>query len=273
MGESYEKHEIILQIKNVSLSYGEKLILNNVNADVQNIVRPGYNQGQVVALLGPSGIGKTQLFLTCAGLQQPTSGIVCITEKCIPVQRGMVGVVFQNYPLFNHRTVMGNLLIAARQKNGTKEKVRDRVIAILERFKLLDHAHLYPVQLSGGQRQRVAIARQLLCSEHYLLMDEPFSGLDPLMKENVCTLISEIAQMDELNTMIVTTHDIESAVSIADTIWLMGREFDANGKSRGAYIKKMYNLIDLGLTWHKNIAKTAEFSDFVKELKEEFHSL
>jgi ABC-type nitrate/sulfonate/bicarbonate transport system ATPase subunit len=94
---------------------------------------------------------------------------------------------------------------------------------------MLDCSQLYPAQISGGQRQRIAIAQQLLCSEHFLLMDEPFSGLDLVMEAKVCELINEIACLDELNPIIVVTHDVTAAATVADHLWLMGRDRGASG--------------------------------------------
>ena len=97
-------------------------------------------------------------------------------------------------------------------------------MALLKEFELEDKFNLYPAQLSGGQRQRCAIIQQILCSEHFLLMDEPFSGLDLLMLEKTCELITKVADMDDLNTIIVVTHDVTAACSVADHLWLMGRD-------------------------------------------------
>lgn len=274
MGYEYALKETLLRIENVSLILSGKLILRDVNAIIKNIVRPGYSQGQVVGFLGPSGIGKTQLFRILAGLQEPASGVVYINESAEKVKKGMVGVVSQNYTLFEHRTVLGNLAVAARQTGIQWQEAQEKSLAMLERFRLSDKARAYPAELSGGQKQRIAIAQQLLCSEHFLLMDEPFSGLDPLMIENVCALISEVASADELNTIIVVTHDVESAVSVSDTLWLMGRDRDSEGNIiPGARIQETHNLIDLGLAWHKDIALTNEFAEFVGHIKERFRTL
>src|SRR5256885_15235755 len=101
---AYERKQRLLTVSNLSLAFGDKTILHDINLQVDDIVRPNMEQGQVVALLGPSGIGKTQLFRCLSGLQQPTSGKVLVTEKLVPVEAGMVGVVTQDYRLFLHRT-------------------------------------------------------------------------------------------------------------------------------------------------------------------------
>ena len=269
----YRIGERLLTIDQVCVSY-DKPILSKVSASIDNIIRDDMAQGQVVCLLGPSGIGKTQLFRCIAGLQMPLSGGVFLNGKRTSVTPGEVGVVAQNYPLLNHRTVLGNLLVAARRKISSEREARDRVITLLEEFELADKALAYPASLSGGQRQRVAIAQQLLCSSHFLLMDEPFSGLDPRAKTKVCETILKVSTVDELNTTIVVTHDIESSIRIADTIWVLGRDFDSNGKAiAGAKIKYTYDLISRGLAWHKDIETTPEFFELGKELKQRFTEL
>lgn len=257
----YTKNERLLTVKDLNLQYGQKIILRDINLKIDNIVRPNMQQGQCIALLGPSGIGKTQLFRCIAGLQKSSSGDVLITEKQEPVKAGDVGVVQQAYPLLQHRTIRGNLELVSKDK--------DRITALLTKFGLDQHADKFPVQLSGGQRQRIAIIQQLLRATHYILMDEPFSGLDPVAKDKVCELITEVNLVDELNTTIFTTHDLESAAQIADTIWVLGRE---PGKD-GATIVKEYDLITLGLAWQPNIRSLPGFSLLMQELRTLFNTL
>lgn len=269
----YTTHERLLTVDNVCVSY-DRPILNNVNASIDNIRRDGYTQGQVVALLGPSGIGKTQMFRCISGLQQPTSGRVTLGDGKKPLTPGDVGVVAQSYPLFNHRTVMGNLLIAARRKTKSDADARIKAQAMLEEFDLLDKANAYPLSLSGGQRQRIAIAQQLLCSSHFLLMDEPFSGLDPLAKTRVCDTIRRVSLLDELNTIVVITHDIESAICIADTVWLLGRSLNEAGQpSGGAKVQEVINLAQMGLAWDPDIESKPEFFELCHRIKRQFNTL
>jgi len=231
-------------------------------------------QGQVVGILGPSGCGKTTLFRIIAGLLPPTSGRVSVNGFDHPVTAGEVGVVAQSYPLFEHRTVLGNLMLGARKKEKDSKVARDKVMELLNEFELADKYNLYPAQLSGGQRQRCAIIQQILCSEHFLLMDEPFSGLDLIMLEKTCELIAKVSDMDDLNTIIVVTHDVTAAASVADHLWLMGHEQAQDGSvPTGSRIQKQYNLIDRDLCWQPGIITTARFTEFVREVKEEFRRL
>jgi NitT/TauT family transport system ATP-binding protein len=271
---AYEYGAIILKATDISLTLGGNLILRDVDLEVKDLKRPGTVSGQVVGLLGPSGIGKTCFFRILAGLSAPNRGQVLIGEKGMPVERGMVGVVAQQYPLFQHRTVMGNLMVAGRQAGLSSAAAREKALGFLQRFKLEDRAGLYPSQLSGGQRQRVAIAQQFMCSEHFLLMDEPFSGLDPIAVDHVSALIQEVANLHELNTIVVVTHDIPAAIEVADTLVLMGRDRDAAGKIiPGARIQHVYNLVERGLAYRKGITTTPEFMELMREILERFPTL
>ena len=217
---------------------------------------------------------NTTLFKRIAGLEPPSSGSVLVGTEQVPVKAGMVGLVPQNYLLFSHRTVGESLTIAASMREKDRAKAKAKVVAELEDFGLSDKWHAYPQQLSGGQRQRVSIAEQLLSSNHFVLMDEPFSGLDVLTKKKVCEIIDQVAARDDLNTIIFSTHDIESAVMIADTILPLGRDRDQNGHPiPGAHIKNPIDLIERGLAWHQDIEHMPGFAETVAEIKALFPTL
>ena len=265
---------VILEAKNVTMSLGGHVILRDLDLTIRDIVRPGKTQGQVAALLGPSGMGKTTLFRLLSGLDEPDAGTITLTEAHKSVRRGDVGVVAQHYPLFAHRTVHGNLLVAGRQAGLSSAGAETKAQQILARFGLEEEARKFPAVLSGGQRQRVAIAQQFMCSEHFLLMDEPFSGLDPNAVDRVSGFINEIAAADDLNTFIIVTHDIVAALSVADTIWLLGRDRDAAGQPiPGARVQATYDLIERGLTWQEGITTTPEFAETAREIRAAFPKL
>ena len=276
---NYTKEEILLEVKDVSLNLGGTDILKNVNVCIKDIKRPGVTTGQIISLLAPSGIGKTQLFEIMAGLKQPNSGSVQIFEEGLGlknVKSGKVGVVQQKYPLYNYLTVEDNLKLSIRMKKGgifksVSKEDEEKIKEYVELFNLQEHIKKFPILLSGGQRQRVAIAQQLLCSEHFLLMDEPFSGLDVLMIKKVSDTIRKVANLHDKNTIIIVSHDIASTVALSDTIWLMGRERDQSGNIiPGAKILEEIDLIERGLMWKENIESTPEFLAVINEIKNKF---
>lgn len=268
-----QRTDSILRAENINLTLGGNPILRDLSVEIRNVVRDNDTTGQVVGFLGPSGIGKTKFFEILAGLLPPTSGTVQLGSPLRPVEVGMVGVVQQSYPLFNHHTVEGNLMLAARKQYAAKEAT-ERMRDVMTRFNLIDKLGLYPPQLSGGQKQRVAIAQQLLCSDQFLLLDEPFSGLDILMIEEVAEMIQDIAHAHDLNTIIIVSHDIVATASVADTLWLMGRDRDTAGKIiPGAHIKHTYDLASMDLCWDKDILSKPAFQQLVSKIRDQFHYL
>jgi NitT/TauT family transport system ATP-binding protein len=267
MSTAYEIRETLLKLEGISHNYSGRPILKEVNAEVKNVHVPGREQGQIVGLLGPSGVGKTTLFRILAGLMEPSSGKVLLGADAHPVKRGTVGVVAQDYPLFAHRTVLSNLLVATNNDSA-------KALNMLERFGMAEHAKKYPIQLSGGQRQRVAIAQQLLCSEFLVLMDEPFSGLDPVAVKNVIQLLGEAAAVDEHKTFVLVTHDIEAAIETCDTLWLLGRDRDPTGQPiPGARVQKVIDLMACGLAWRENITSDPEYLRVLSEIQALFPRL
>jgi polar amino acid transport system ATP-binding protein/sulfate transport system ATP-binding protein len=264
---------VLLSAKDVSLTLGGTRILDQVNFEIRDRIRPGVTTGQVVALLGPSGVGKTRLLRLIAALDRPDSGLITGMNGS-PFSPGEVGVVFQQYPVLKHRTVEGNLVVAGIANGMSHAEAKERTRVLLERFRLLDRAKFYPGQLSGGQRQRVAIAQQLVKPKTYLLMDEPFSGLDPQALEEVIKLVVEVANMNELNTIILVTHDIWAAMVASDLIFLLGRERTPEGAAiPGARIRQIYDLAERGLAWQTGIDQQPKFLELERELRARFKAL
>jgi ABC-type nitrate/sulfonate/bicarbonate transport system ATPase subunit len=274
---TYSKQDILLQAKGVSLSYGSKCILRDVNFVIRDVVRPGLQQGQVVSLVGRSGIGKTQLFRMLSGLQKPSSGEIILHERRPvetgrglvqvwqerAVQAGDMGVIFQNYYQFGWRTVYGSLLLAARKNRALAGKEEEAIRDYACRFDIGDVLDHYPAQLSGGQQQRVSIIQQLLKGADFLLLDEPFSGLDICVLDKVTELLLQVSLSDELKTLIIVSHDIATAAAISDTVFILGKE---PGKEGSTLVREI-DLMERGLAWRADVRQERAFAEVLAEIK------
>ncbi|MEI6948475.1 ATP-binding cassette domain-containing protein [Paraflavisolibacter sp. H34] len=258
----HTKAELLLEAQDVSLRYGTRLILRDINLRLHNITRPGLQQGQVVSLIGRSGVGKTQLFKLLSGLQAPSTGTIRLQDGR-PVKAGDMGVIFQNYYLFPWRTLHQSLLLAARMNPQLKGTEKEAVEKYAADFGLAAHLQQYPQQLSGGQRQRASIIQQLLKGSDFLLLDEPFSGLDVCVLDKVTDLLRQVSLSDEWKTLVIVSHDIATATALSDTVFILGREEGLPG----ATIKKEIDLVERGLAWQRDIKTQTAFTNTLEEIK------
>lgn len=265
----YTRDEPLVRIEGVTKRFGDKPVLGGISVTIRDLHCnvQGRTVGQVVAFLGPSGSGKSVLLRIIAGLDQPTEGAVYLDGETTPVKAGQVGVVFQDYPMFHNRTVLGNLRLAGLLAGMPRELATSAAKAYLNRFDLACDADKYPAELSGGMRQRVAIARQLISMDgpkapasRLMLMDEPFSALDPKNVRMVCKLLRNVADSSDKNTVLVVTHDLRAALSVADMIWVLGR-----GPAGSTIIREM-DLASEGLPWMEESAGDPRFQEFEAEL-------
>ncbi|MFN0124675.1 MAG: ATP-binding cassette domain-containing protein [Blastocatellia bacterium] len=250
------------------------VVLKNLSLTIQNIK----DKPQIVSLLGPSGSGKTTALRLIAGLDQPSAGTlgICTGEgqALRSVRVGDVGVVFQRYPLFDDLNVFNNLIEPAVNSGIPREKARDKAAAFLNEFDMVRQGLSWPLQLSGGQRQRLAIMQQLMLDRHFIILDEPFSGLDPVNIVSVINMISRVAHQHTLNTFLIITHDVTSALMISDHVYLLGRERDAQGKAApGSRVIKEYDLIAEGLAYHPDIEDRPRFSEIRREIRHDIFPL
>lgn len=209
----------IIEVKRLCKSYGENQVLRGIDYTV--------NQGEKIVIVGPSGSGKST-FLRCLNLlEKPTSGQVIFegvdithANKRLNQVRQKMGMVFQNFNLFPHLTVMGNITLAPIQlKIMSRAEAESHAQKLLNRIGLSDKADAYPNMLSGGQKQRIAILRSLVMNPDVMLFDEPTSALDPEMVGEVLALIKDVAAGGM--TMIVVTHEMGFAREAATNVLFM----------------------------------------------------
>ena len=274
MTVNYRETNTLLAVQSVHLHLGENHILDGVDLEIKDIEQPGTVRGQVRCILGPSGIGKTQLLRIIAGLNTPDEGSIMLAPDGInltPVQPGMVGVVWQGYLLFDHLTVLENLMVAGKVSGHSKKEVRDRALNLLNRFSLGERRNFWPSQLSGGQRQRVSILQQIMVDRLFLIMDEPFSGLDPGLLHSVLEVVDELAVSHEAKTLIIITHDVRAAVRVADRIHILGRTVDEKEDlNRGAHFIREIDLVDRGIAWQEDVRQLPQFNETVNEIEDLF---
>lgn len=259
--EKYIRTDVLLSARGVSKSYGNKLIIKDINFEIKDIIRPDVVQGQVVSLVGRSGCGKTTLLRVLAGLTSPTTGEVkMIGNKNI--NSGDIGMVFQNYYLYEWRTVGSILKLAAKKnKKITAAGRKDYINGVVSSFELSDHLAKYPAQLSGGQKQRVAITEQIVSGGEIILFDEPFSGLDTIMVDKVTEMLVKVSQSSELKTLVIISHDLSNSLAISDTVYILAKS------GEGSTIIKEIDMIERDLVWQRDIKDNPKFRETLKEVR------
>ena len=210
---------IKVKVENLKKSFGSLEVLKDINMEVK--------EGEVVCLIGPSGSGKST-FLRCLNkLEEPTGGVIIVDDYDLMAKtsdinkiRENIGMVFQQFNLFSHLSVLQNIMLApVDRKRMTKEQAEEKAKKLLDRVGLLEKADVYPASLSGGQQQRVAIARALAMEPDIMLFDEPTSALDPEMVGEVLEVMKQLAA--EGMTMVVVTHEMGFAREVADRVVFM----------------------------------------------------
>ena len=211
----------IIQVKDLKKYYKKGTIkaLDGVTVDI--------NRGDVMVVIGPSGSGKSTLLRSLNLLEEPTSGTILfegvdITSKKIDINkhRQKMGMVFQHFNLFPHKTILENMILAPVEvKHVPKDEARAKAMQLLERVGLADRADVYPIQLSGGQKQRIAIVRALCMEPDVMLFDEPTSALDPEMVGEVLDVMKELAH--DGMTMVVVTHEMGFAREVGNRVLFM----------------------------------------------------
>lgn len=212
---------VIISVQNLCKYFKKDAIraLDGISVDIR--------QGDVIAAIGPSGSGKSTFLRSLNLLETPTSGSILfhgvdITQKKVNIDqlRRKMGMVFQHFNLFPHRTILQNMTLAPEKVlRMPHEAASEKALQLLRRVGLEDRADAYPIQLSGGQKQRIAIVRALMMEPEVMLFDEPTSALDPEMVGEVLDLMRDLAQ--EGMTMAVVTHEMGFAREVASRVIFM----------------------------------------------------
>jgi ABC-type nitrate/sulfonate/bicarbonate transport system ATPase subunit len=255
MQHTFQNVRPILKVENLSIIYDTKTIIKDVNLLEYDVTMDDHTSGQMIAVVGRSGRGKSTLFRSLTGLVRPTTGQILIPDDdspdpdaARPVRMGEVGFVDQKYTLMRHKTVTQILEFALRQKPASSSEKIETINNYLNDWGLMAIKDSYPHEMSGGQRQRVAIIAQLLCSGHFMVLDEPFSGLDAINIEDAKKSFELISNQHELNTIIFSTHDIELACEIAQVIYVIGYPtLEDKTKANYGTIVQKYDLREMGL--------------------------
>lgn len=209
----------LIKVENLSKSFGKVQVLKGITTEI--------HKGEVVVIIGPSGSGKSTFLRTLNLLEEPTGGKIYfegidITDPKININkhRQKMGMVFQQFNLFPHMTVLKNMTLAPMKLlKLSKADAEKRATELLDRVGLADRANAYPNQLSGGQKQRVAIVRALCMQPDVMLFDEPTSALDPELTGEVLRVIKDLKSTG--STMIVVTHEMEFARNVSDKVLFM----------------------------------------------------
>ena len=214
----------MIEIINLKKKFDKEYIIKDVSLTIKD--------GEKIAIIGPSGCGKST-FLRCINcLEDPTEGKIIfdgvdIANPKVDINkvREKMGMVFQQFNLFNNMTVIENITLAPLllQKDKTKQQIYKEAYELLDIINLKDKAEVYPSTLSGGQKQRIAIIRALAMNPKVLLFDEPTSALDPEMVKEVLELIKNVAKRNI--TMVIVTHEMDFAKEVADRVIFMNQGY------------------------------------------------
>ena len=203
----------MLELKNITKSFGDVHVLNGISLTLGN--------GQIMSILGPSGGGKTTLLNIILGISDPTSGQIIYNDEdltSVPMEKRGFNIVFQDYALFPNLTAYENITYGLRNNPGISSEAEIKEMISL--LGLEEHLNKRIDELSGGQKQRVALARTLVMKPKLLLLDEPLSALDGVIKESIKAKIKQIVEQYKLTTIMVT-HDPEEACTMSDKVLII----------------------------------------------------
>lgn len=237
---------MVLRADNLVKRYGGRTVVNNVSIEV--------NQGETVGVLGPNGAGKTTSFYMIVGLVKPNSGKIYLDDKDITklpmFRRSQLGIGYlaQEASVFRELTVEENIMAPLQMRNLSKQEQKERMEELIEEFRLQRFKKTKGKLLSGGERRRTEIARAVATNPNFILLDEPFAGVDPIAVENIQMLVAKLKQKNI--GVLITDHDADSTLSICDKVYIMSEgkplvngtpeEVSQNEKVKNAYFGRQY---------------------------------
>jgi iron(III) transport system ATP-binding protein len=229
----------MVTIENIEKKYGNLRVLAGVSCEL--------SPGEILAVIGPSGSGKTTFLRIIAGFDIPDGGRVCIDgvevsspSNMVPPHKRRLSMVFQDLALWPHMTVLQHLEFVIRKDGMKKSDAITEIDRIIENVRLERFHGRYPHQLSGGEKQRLAIARALASFPAYLLMDEPFSNLDPRLKEELLKLLLDLNRQSGMGVIYVT-HNLREALTIAKRVAVMDQGCLVRIEDTGNLLKQQAN--------------------------------
>jgi len=232
---------MILRAENLLKKYKKRTVVNNVSVQV--------GQGEIVGLLGPNGAGKTTSFYMMVGLIKPNGGNIFLDDKNITnlpmYKRAKLGLGYlaQEASVFRTLTVEENIMAPLEMRDSTKQSRREKVESLLEEFSLTHVRKSQGMVLSGGERRRTEIARALAVDPHFVLLDEPFAGVDPIAVEEIQSIVSRLKKKNI--GILITDHNVDETLSITDRAYLMieGKLFKSGSAEELAndpMVRKLY---------------------------------
>jgi len=260
----------LLHIQDVYKSYGEAVILDNIDLSVA--------EGEFCTVVGPSGCGKSTMLRLILGQEAPTSGSVLIDNEPAGFADYNRGIVYQKYSLFPNKTVIENVLLGKKLGENKKlwrknrQEIIDEAMHFLSSVKLAPHADKYPHELSGGMQQRVAVIQALIMKPKILLMDEPFGALDPGTRESIQLFLLELWEKHSM-TIFFVTHDLEEAVFLGSRLLVFSKYYTDNrgpNADRGAKIVADHCIKHMD-DIHASVSEktTAQFGQLIEEIRHE----
>jgi len=234
----------MLKIDNLGKRYDQSWVLKDINLAL--------SPGEILTIVGPSGAGKTTLLRLIAGLEIPEQGTIRINDKQVSSAQKMVAphtrrlsMIFQDLALWPHMTVKKHIQFVMKGKRRSTQQIEETVVDVLAGTRLTGYENRYPHELSGGEKQRLALARAWAPGPDYILMDEPFSDLDHLLRDDLQQVLTGLVNDFNVGILLVT-HDIDEAIALADRLAVLnhgqieqiGKVVDVLGKPQNDFIKR-----------------------------------